>query len=110
LRSSAGDADRVGAGAVAGGRVEAVPVEAAAVRARRRERPMDQTVVLAARPAMRDSAKVPAIRAAVADVLATPGYAAEAQRLAGPSPPRVRPTAVAELEALASGARVGALR
>jgi UDP:flavonoid glycosyltransferase YjiC (YdhE family) len=57
--------------------------------------------------ALKPSAKVAAIRDAVADVLATPSYTAAARRLAAAIAAEAHPDrAVAELEALAQGTPV----
>jgi MGT family glycosyltransferase len=70
-----------------------------------------RVVAAGAGVALKPKAKVSAIRAAIADVLGTPGYAENAQRLAvAIAAESVSDRAVAELEELAVGARVAALR
>ena len=67
-----------------------------------------RVVAAGAGVALKPSAKVAAIRAAVADVLATPSYTAAARRLAATiAAEGATDRAVAELEALARGARSG---
>ncbi|MCW3001465.1 MAG: rebG 2 [Conexibacter sp.] len=70
-----------------------------------------RVVAAGAGVALKPKAKVPAIRQAIADVLGTPGYTASAERLAAAiAAESVTDRALGELEAMAAGVRVAALR